>query len=506
MNRELKFSKYYSGTAAFFIVLAILLRIIGYFRSTSFFLDELNVARNVAEKNYWEMFFPLKYEQYAPPFFMQLVKGSADIFGYSEDGLRLVPMLAGIGSLIAFYGVLRRFFDNLLLLYPLVLFIFNFYLYQQGMALKQYPLDVLMTCIWLYLVTPAPSFSARQLVFYSLFGMVSVWLSMPMVFILVGVGFYFLHQRWMNIKANPYKKAVTFQSFLPVLLVIGSWLISFGVLFWVNLRHGIQTDGLQQYHTDFFLEMPFSFIQIQQSFEVIVSIFRAIVGKTGLAIAWAIGCSVLGIYQVGKLNKGWLILLILPVGACFLASLLHYYSLIIRLTLFLFPIILILMGFGVQFLVRKINFASPLLYRAYLTILLFLMAFSCLHRNALPYLWTEYVRAQPRDVLELLAKSPQRTLPLYVTSGGVPAHDFYTKNYAQPIVINSLSIIYGDWNDNLHQLAEEWKKQGIRQIWLFDNHTFGETKAKMDADIHQIAHIEIQLEKVFSRAYLLTLK
>jgi len=488
------------------MLIAVVLHIIGFFRGTSFFLDELNLARNIAEFSYVDLLFPLRYEQYAPPFFLQMVKGSADVWGYTEYGLRLIPLLASLASIILFYFLLRRFFKNWLLLYPLVLLIFNFYFYQQSMAVKQYTLDILLTVLLIFMATKMPNPKGRKLIYFALLGSISVWFSMPVVFILTGVGFYFLYNNWKIEEYHFENKRKPFLHFTPLLLMIGSWLISFGILFWLNLRHGIQTSGLQQYHTTYFLELPTSLAHIEQSWELIMGVFRGIVGKTAIAIGWGILCFILGIFYLWKKDKALLILLLLPVVTCFFASIVHYYSLIIRLTLFMFPLLIILMGFGVVFIFEKVNFSNKIQKCMALTVLSFLMIFSAIHRNALPYLWTEYVRGNPRAVLKEISQTEEQDLPLYATNFGVAAYDFYTKYYEVPIVIDSETVVYGKWNDDLTVLAKKWKQQGIERIWIFDSHTFGDNKAKLIKEINAIGIIEKQFVDVFADGILIELK
>lgn len=506
MNQESKIQKYYWIVVINLLLIAGGLHLFGFFRETSFFLDELNLARNIAELSYFDLFFPLKYQQYAPPFFLFMVKGSADVFGYSECGLRLIPLLASLGSMILFYALLKQFFRNWLLIYPLILLIFNFYLYQQGMALKQYSLDILLTILWVLLTIKTRNLNTQNCLYFAVLGSLSVWLSMPVVFILTGVGIYFIFQKWHQVSLNFHNNQLLIKPFLPIFLMIGTWLVSFGILFWVNLRHGIQTSGLQQYHTTYFLEMPTSVTNIQQSWSIIVSIFRAIVGKTAIAIGWGILCFILGVFQIWKREKSWLLLLLVPILTCFFASILHYYSLIIRLTLFLFPLLIIIMGFGVVFLFEKMISTNKTKNSIATIVLLAFMVFSGIHRNALSYLWTEYVRGNPRLILNKISQSDESNLPLYATDFGVPAYDFYTKYYKRRIIIDSKTVFYGEWDDDLIVLAEKWKRQGIDRIWIFDSHTYGESKAKWMADISQIGTIEKQFSDVFADAFLIKLK
>ncbi|MFT4759280.1 MAG: hypothetical protein ACI9XO_000763 [Paraglaciecola sp.] len=506
MRDKLKYQKYYYSIAINILLMAILLRIIGFVRATPFFLDELNVARNIAEKSYVDLLLPLKYDQFLPPFFAQMVKGSAHVFGYTELGLRFIPFITGVGSLILFYALLRRLFNSVLLLYPLVLFLFNFYLYQQGLSLKQYSMDVLLGIFWLFIAVKIPNPRGRQFVYFGILGIISIWFSMSVVFVLSGVGCYFLFRRWKEGDFYLKKSINILKKNLPLFLMIGMWLTSFAILFWVNLRHGVQDDIQQQYHSPFFLQTPTSLAGIQQSYRIFIGVFRAIVGQTAIALGWAILCFVLGVFHVFKKEKSLLILLLVPILSCFFASLLHYYSLMIRLTLFLIPSLLILMSFGVAFIVEKIDFNIGKKRLIVLPVLLFLIIFSTIHRNALPYFLKENVRGNGRLVLEKIANTKERELSLYATNFGIPGYEFYTKYYERSIEIPSKNVFYAQWKDDLTVLAKVWRGEGIERIWIFDTHTFGHEKVKMERDIQQIGIVEIHFKEINADAFLIKLK
>jgi len=487
------------------LFVAISLRIIGYFRQTSFFLDEANLARNIAEKSFFDLFFPLEYQQYAPPFFAQFCKATAEIFGYSEMGLRVFPFLAGIVSLVLFYQLLKALFDSKMLIYPLLLFVFNVYLYRHGLELKQYSIDVLVTISWLLIAIKKPLLSQKEMKWFAFLGMLTIWFSMSSVFVLAGVGLYFLANKISQSKHSFSEVSKLFVENSALVLMILCWLFSFGFLFFINLQHGIQTDGLQNYHSPYFL----SFTDWAQSTKVKIGLFRAIVGKTTLALGWAILCLYAGLYQIWKTQKQLLWLLVIPIATCFFASTIQYYSLIIRLGLFLFPIFIIIIGLGVVFLIELLITSlqkNNVFQKAALFVVLFLMFFSLIHRSALPYFTHEFVTDNPREVLEKLADKSTEKTPLFVSHFGQTSFDFYTKHYKKEILINSYSVDYADYPNNLKPWLKKQKKEGINQVWIYDSHTYGKDKENLEQTIQSMGRIKEHISAKFSDAYLVILK
>ena len=86
----------------FLLGFAVFLRILSYIRNRSLFYDEINLARNYAEKDYAQLLGHLDYNQHAPPFFNWVIKFFTDTFGMSEYALRFFPFVAGVASIFYF--------------------------------------------------------------------------------------------------------------------------------------------------------------------------------------------------------------------------------------------------------------------------------------------------------------------------------------------------------------------------------------------------------------------
>ncbi|MBK6620532.1 MAG: glycosyltransferase family 39 protein [Saprospirales bacterium] len=258
------------------------LRIVVFFQNRSLFLDEANLARNIAERRGWDFFEPLSYQQFAPPLFSWLVKASTLLLGNTEFGLRLVPLLAGLASLYLFY----RIATDLIPSFPaqwMAVWIFSFHgqLLRYATECKQYGADVFAALLFicLALAQSRRPFGWKQAFGWALFGAAMIWFSMPLVFVLSGVGIYLLFHFW---------KRKDRKAFWGMGMAIAAWLLSFGLFFLLLLRPDAEGDYLQQYHQPYFLPLlPGSAAEWSQLGKLLLGLVGDFAGPT--LVAQAVG-------------------------------------------------------------------------------------------------------------------------------------------------------------------------------------------------------------------------
>src|SRR5580700_337675 len=85
---------------------AIRLRL--YLQNRSLWVDEAMVSLNIIHRPIAQLWRPLDDHQAAPLGWLLLQKFSITLFGSSEYALRLVPLIAGIGSLVLLLMLARR--------------------------------------------------------------------------------------------------------------------------------------------------------------------------------------------------------------------------------------------------------------------------------------------------------------------------------------------------------------------------------------------------------------
>ena len=181
------------------IILGIFIRLNVYFQNRSLVLDEANLARNIVERNLLDFFKPLDYDQYAPPFFSMFSKFSINIFGINEFALKLIPLLAGIISIILLFMILNRILENnILKLYVLLLFIFSDPIIRYSTEFKQYSTDQLfaLLLIFLALVQQRKAFNMVTTFVWAIIGSIAIWFSMPSIFILTSIFGALLVKTW----------------------------------------------------------------------------------------------------------------------------------------------------------------------------------------------------------------------------------------------------------------------------------------------------------------------
>ncbi len=487
--------------AVFILLSAALLKVVVFFQNRSLFIDEANLGRNIVEKSYQALFGPLGYEQFAPPLYTCAVKGCTQLLGAGEYGLRLFSIVLGLAGLWLFYQILQKLFDGLPLIYPLLLFCFSVYLLRYQTECKQYSADVFFALLCWYLCWLFPFTTYRHYLIMGLVGVVGIWFSMPLVFVLLGVGGGLLYRQvgWRGFKIN--NRAQLAYS----LLAIGGWLLSFGMFYYFNLRKGLQSDFLRDYHARSFLALPTSVTNIQQSYDVLTGLLTSLVGHTVVQQLWAAGCMAIGMRFLIKKDVGKSLLLLLPIIGCFLASLLHQYILLPRLCLFLMPAFYLFIGLGAAVLYKKaIAFRGATKYIS-LFLMLIPVVLTLAGKSGIPFFLEKYELEEPRPLLQKLAAHPDRSLPLYVTYGGVPAFDFYTRLYVPNIKIPTSGSMYGTWPGKLVPLRQEWKGRGVSRLWIFDCHTYGEELERLKMEIGQIGRVDTVLQARNASCYLVTL-
>src|SRR5262245_32375560 len=95
-------------TAPAIIAFGVALRVVRYFHERSLWLDEAQLALNLKDRSYGELFDRLDFGQGGPVGFLALEKFVISVLGDSERAFRFIPLLAGIGSIFVFWLVAPR--------------------------------------------------------------------------------------------------------------------------------------------------------------------------------------------------------------------------------------------------------------------------------------------------------------------------------------------------------------------------------------------------------------
>ena len=150
----------------------------------SLYRDESWVADSVLSPSLGGMFHFEKWLQTTPPLFLLLVRGVVSIFGNSEIALRAVPWFAGLLSVVFVARTLARLFPAALAILGTSLFLSNYWAVKYSQQVKQYSTDVLISSLFLFLVTEfLCNRKKRPIIYWALvFAGLGVFLSFTAVF------------------------------------------------------------------------------------------------------------------------------------------------------------------------------------------------------------------------------------------------------------------------------------------------------------------------------------
>jgi hypothetical protein len=127
------------------LALGVALRFWQYLANPSIWVDEAAIARNVLDRTVVGLFRPLDYAQVAPPGFLLAVKLSSALFGPSEYALRLTPFVFGVAGVLLFWFVAQSFLARLASVVATFMFATAIPLIFFSSNLKQYSGDVAVT-------------------------------------------------------------------------------------------------------------------------------------------------------------------------------------------------------------------------------------------------------------------------------------------------------------------------------------------------------------------------
>jgi hypothetical protein len=210
------------GTGWVLVGLGCALRILQYTANRSLAIDESYLALNVIEKSPLELLQALDFNQAAPLGLLEAQKLAVTAFGRSEYALRLLPLVASILSLVAFYLVAQRLLPRLAATFAVAVFALLDPLVYYAATGKQYAFDAAGAVLILAAALMVESGPLRraELLVLAPFGAVLAWFSHASAFGLAALGLL-LGLRW--VESRDRKLA------LVLLGVIALWTACFAI-------------------------------------------------------------------------------------------------------------------------------------------------------------------------------------------------------------------------------------------------------------------------------------
>ncbi len=448
----------------------------------SLFLDEANVALNISERSWLNLLGNLDYGQHFPPLPLLAIKGLVNCLGNTSFSLRLVSLVVGILSLWVFYLASRKWLIHSW--FPLYFMGFSMFVVRYQTELKQYSIDGLMSVLFIYFLINARPNVGRHWWLLGLFVVLGLWSSMPMVFLIVGLGVYS-----MPLWRVHYK---------PLLLIAGLSLASFMVLYLVNLGPSIASDHLQNFHKHHFFQWSFSIDAWLHNFKLFEHFIGAWLGSKTVTIVSVFLLMLLGFYRLFRIDV-WALYAVLAVFfSTSLVSGFHMYSMIPRLLFFWIPLVLILMALGFdQCWVFLKNRGINKVMAWCLLSLLFVLP-NVVYRSAVPSFWKAFSIEEPRDVLLEMKAKIQAQDVIYVTKFGRPAFKYYTQYHRDAIPLANEIIYTEDYRLGIRE-AMIYRESLEGAIWLFDSHIF-EEEATLNKNLNGASSV-LKAKHTFAAKY-----
>jgi hypothetical protein len=405
------------------LALGLIFRIDQYLDARDLMIDEANLVRNLLEKSYVQLLTPLDYEQFAPVGYLFLQKTFTLLGPADELTLRFLPFLIGIATLLLFAYMLRRTTGTFAAIWPLLAFSAGGLLLRYSVEIKQYGLDALIALALIALTQrywKTPNTSNQILLTYA--GAFAIFCAMPAYFILAAAGLIL----WID--------AIRTRQFTPTLHITVPWALAGAFNYLAFLRPGLQNDYLNTYHQAWFLGSPDA-----QPLTLINALIDSSTGHT--AIAWIGGwlLTIAGATYLLRHNRRLGLLITLSIAAPFAASLFEIYTVIPRVILYTFPLVLWLQAYAFRFLREK--YPAPAVYTLIIWCLLILPSFG--KWEWLPGKMTVDSFKTPLNYLATHAT----TDTTYVHHHAIPGVKFYTQHHPAKNTWQDIPLVYGHWQD-----------------------------------------------------------
>ncbi|MFL5341835.1 MAG: ArnT family glycosyltransferase [Gemmataceae bacterium] len=241
MANEPSFDRAFRALAWLLIVVGFVVRLERYALDFPIWGDESFVALNFLDRDFLGLTRALESNQIAPVLFLWIELAATKLLGHSTWALRLLPMLAGLTSLLMFRSLARRLVSEGAATLAVGVLAVSFWPVTQSTTIKPYAGDLLCS---LALLIPAVRYlqSADLRWLWLLIALIPVVLLMsyPAVFIVAAVGLALAPTVWRRGSGDKFTFALL--NLFAVAVFLGHYL-------WVG-RAQIGTTGgdVQQYY------------------------------------------------------------------------------------------------------------------------------------------------------------------------------------------------------------------------------------------------------------------
>ncbi len=340
----------------FIICAAIAVRFYAYISGRGMWMDEGLLYCAIRDYSLGDLLTkPLPHVQLAPAAFMLATKIITMIFGINEFSLRFIPFVAGCAVPVALFILLRKRFDNLVVLPTIFLAAFfpPFIFYSN--EFKPYSLDAALAVLLLAGSCPVwrdTSSGGRsqgviwrqdRAVFVA--GLICMLFSSTIVFILAGIGTTIFASEWLRAPLTNLKRAL--RRAMPLAL---GWLAFFAIYYMLYLKPNSHPQFYVYWHDWFFKPSPSW--ALDRMIDIGVYLRLGKLTLPAFAVGGMLFCA--GSYALYKKDRFLAIALGSSLLALLAASSLKLYPLHLRLILFMLPLVFFIIILGLAFFIEKL--------------------------------------------------------------------------------------------------------------------------------------------------------
>lgn len=474
-----------AGKRLLYTILAagIALRIFHYVDNRSLWEDEVFLASSLIHMDFIELLTkPLDYMQRAPVGFLMLERLVVVLWNGKEMALRLVPLLSGIIALVLFVGVGRFFLKSgTALLVTVALFAFSPPLVYHSVEAKQYGTELLATVlslrlhIWFHRANRLP-----QLLAWGAAGAIILWFSFSSLFVLFGIA-------GAVCMTDIYRK--DWKMFFWHLLPFGLWFLSFAIEYVLLISRYPQENWLQQFWRNREAFMPFpisSLTDLGWLFRQIYALVRYPMGLTWLELDYtvpyslaerilarfpfvAIGTGLFGLWRIYRLEKATLLAWSVPVVLTLAASAFEFYPVRERMTVFLAPYFLLVIGKGIE---QMQGFAWKTAWKnGVIFVIVGAPASNSFAQVVNTDYFGDYKKSRQREAMQFVARNYRTGDVVYVYWNNLPSYRYYQQVYGL-----RFNVVYGsdvrakssDFTSYFINMEPELARlEGHSRVWYF---------------------------------------
>jgi hypothetical protein len=427
--------------------LGIVLRLRQFAFRRSLWNDEASLALNIVGRTFGGLTRPLALEQGAPVGFLWMEKAVTEVLGPNEYALRLVPLVAGVASVLVFRSLAVRVLPPLGSWVAIALFAVSPALVYYASESKQYGVDVAAVVIlaWFMAWILDGPLSTRNCVGFGLVASVLVWCSYPAIFLAFGVSLVVIV---VNVRRRHWERMALFMGASLV------WAASVGVEYLVSLRKLHGDPALLGYWMFAFAPRP---LRVGTTVTWLRQDIRAVAAYPWhlAVLPLAVVMLLLGLAMLLWRSPAIGLLILVLGGIMIVAGVAHEYPLADRLVLFSIPFVCLCVG-GVLLVSRR----PPV---QVLCVLLVLVVTGAEFSTAASAITSPYTKTEVREAYVAMLAHRHPGDAVLVEWEGIPDFLYYNQTLGVRAEGTFRLTSSATPCDNAAQLAklEQWSR-----VWL----------------------------------------